>query len=91
MSYYLNNPELTPGDRGTPHQYRTEDGVTVCEGDLVYDYYSMEPIIIGESCGDGWFTTLRTDGSRNRSRAGMLNGARICTIGYAKRRGFSGV
>jgi hypothetical protein len=73
--------------------YTTEDGVTVSEGDLVYDYYSMEPVIIGRSCGGDheWFNTLKADGSGYRSRAGMLNGARICTIAFAKRRGFAGV
>ena len=98
MSFNLNNPELTPDDRGTFRpMYRTEDGVTVREGDLVYDYYGMEPVIIGESCGsDGWFDTLRpgsVDESHPRgvrSTSGMLNGARICTLAYAKRRGFKG-
>jgi hypothetical protein len=72
--------------------YTTEDGVSVSKGDLVYDYYSMEPIIIGDDCGDnGWFTTLCADGSGVRSRAGMLDGSRICTIAFAKRRGFAGV
>jgi hypothetical protein len=68
--------------------YRTEDRVTVREGDEVYDYYTMEPVIIGKACGDGWFETLRTDGSGVRSQAGMLNGQRICTLGYARQRGF---
>lgn len=75
--------------------YETEDGVTVRTGDLVYDYYSMEPVIIGEPAGsDGWFDTVRpgsVDDSHPRgvrSRSGMLNGARICTMAFAKRRGF---
>ena len=77
--------------------YVTEDGATVHEGDLVYDYYSMEPVIIGEPSGsEGWFDTLRpgsVDGAHPRgvrSTAGMLNGARICTMAFAKRRGFKG-
>ena len=71
--------------------YVTEDHVTVHQGDLVYDYYGMEPVIIGEPSGsDGWFDTLAADGSGKRSRSGMLNGARICTMQYAARRGFPG-
>jgi hypothetical protein len=65
--------------------YVTEDGVKVAEGDLVYDYYSMEQVIIGEvASSDGWFTTLRADGSGIRSQSGMLNGSRICTLSTAK-------
>lgn len=82
----------------TTHEYTTEDGGTVHTGDLVYDYYSMEPVIIGEDTGDGeWFDTLRpgsVDESHPRgvrSTSGMLNGARICTLSFAVRRGFKDV
>lgn len=77
--------------------FTTEDGVTVKQGDLVYDYYGMEPVVIGEPHGtSGWFDVLRpgsvtVDRPRGvRSRSGMLNGARICTVEFAKRRGFPG-
>ena len=78
--------------------YRTEDRVTVREGDEVYDYYSMEPVIIGEPTGSpGWFNVLRPGSVTPetprgvRASAGMLDGSRICTLGYARRRGFPGV
>lgn len=70
--------------------YRTEDGVPVQQGDLVYDYYTMEPVVIGSDCGDGWFNTMRPGDPTKFSKAKMLNGSRICTLGYAKRRGFPG-
>lgn len=71
--------------------YTTADGAKVKEGDLVYDYYSMEPIIIGGPNGStGWFDTLRADGSGVRSSAGMLDGSRICTLSNARRQGFPG-
>jgi hypothetical protein len=76
-------------------RYTTDDGVTVYEGEAVYDYYGMEPVIIGTPCGtgnfDGWFHTQSFDNPTVRSRSGMLNGARICTMEYAAtKRGFPG-
>jgi hypothetical protein len=70
--------------------YKTEDGATVNTGDKVYDYYSMEPVIIGEDLKDGWFDALRADGSGRFASATMLNGQRICTMAFAKRHGFPG-
>lgn len=77
--------------------YVTEDGVTVREGDLVYDYYSMERVVIGEASGsDGWFATLRPGSVTEerprgvRGTANQLNGQRICTLAFAQRRGFKG-
>lgn len=70
--------------------YRSEDGATVRQGDVVYDYYTMEPVEIGDDLGDGWFETLEP-GTRVRSSAGMLSGTRICTIDTARRRGFPGL
>lgn len=61
---------------------------TVQEGDEVYDYYSMERVVIGEPDGcPGWFETY-TPGTTRRSNARSLNGERICTLAYAKGRGF---
>jgi hypothetical protein len=76
-------------------RYTTEDGVTVYEGEAVYDYYGMEPVIIGESCGtgehfDGWFHAQLFNKPTMRSRSGMLNGARICTMEFAAKRDFPG-
>jgi hypothetical protein len=71
--------------------YVTEDHVTVHEGDTVYDYYGMEVVIIGKPSGsDGWFDTQSVRDPSKRSSSGMLNGARICTMQYARRRGFPG-
>jgi hypothetical protein len=81
-------------------RYVTEDGQIVHEGDLVYDYYGMEPVIIGKPSGsqgdDPWFDVIKPGSVTEdrphgvRGSSGMLNGARICTIAYAKRRGFTG-
>lgn len=69
-------------------EYTTEDGRTVHTGQLVYDYYSMEPVVIGRDDADGWFEVQRPEGGR--ATAGILNGQRICTIEYARRREFPG-
>lgn len=64
--------------------YRTEDGVVLTEGERAYDYYSMKPGYIGEaSHSDGWFTFHHDDGTQC-----LLNGQRICSVEFAKRRGF---
>jgi hypothetical protein len=67
--------------------YVTECGATVAQGDRVYNYYSMEPGIIGRSFDGTWFE-FHGETSRKRTQ---LNGQRICTIEFAKRRGFRGV
>jgi hypothetical protein len=36
--------------------YLTEDGHRVQTGDRVYNYYDMQPGIIREDRGSGWFT-----------------------------------
>lgn len=69
---------------------RTEDGVTVQEGDRVYDYYSMEPGVIVpgtviENGGDLWFDVKHDNGDRV-----ILNGQRICSPAFAVSRGFPG-
>ena len=71
-------------------RYVTDNKIDVYEGDMVYDYYGMEPVIIGLPCGDGWFTTRSVDNPNVRSKSGMLNGARICTIEFAAKCDFPG-
>jgi hypothetical protein len=71
-------------------QYVTEDKITVYEGDMVYDYYGMVPVIIGLACGAGWFNTESVEKPGFRSKSGMLNGARICSIEFAAKRDFPG-
>ena len=66
---------------------RTEDGVEVSEGDRVYNYYDMKPGVIVEGTvrlmPDAWFDVRHDDGTTS-----VLNGERICSLEYAKRRGF---
>jgi hypothetical protein len=66
----------------------TEDGVILKEGDRAYDYYSMEPgYIVPNSItfysDDPWFHFQHDKGTRP-----ILNGARICSMEYARQRGF---
>ena len=66
---------------------KTEDGVIVNPGDRVYNYYDMKPGVIREGsvmqAPDPWFNVDHDDGTTS-----LLNGQRICTIEFAKRRGF---
>jgi hypothetical protein len=67
-------------------EYVTEDGVTLKEGDRAYNYYDMKPGKIGKFSGnvpDPWFDFDHDDGTR-----ALLNGQRICSVEFAKRRGF---
>jgi hypothetical protein len=72
----------------------TEDGVELKHGDRAYDYYSMKPGTIGkiDAVLDGdsndrnqmpWFDFNHDDGTRT-----TLNGQRICSVEYARERGF---
>lgn len=68
--------------------FTTEDGVQVQIGDRVYNYYDMKAGKIVKFAGnlpDPWFDVEHDDGSIS-----VLNGARICSIEYAKKRGFKG-
>lgn len=70
-------------------EYVTDDGFIRREGDLVYDYYGMEPIIIGAPEGSaGWFMSMSAEDPTKRSKSGMLNGSRICTLATAQDRNF---
>lgn len=71
-----------------PVKIRTEDGAELQQGDRAYNYYDMRPGTIGRmntstADPDPWFDFEHDDGSRS-----LLNGARICSIAYAIRRGF---
>lgn len=66
--------------------FTTEDGKVVHIGDRVYNYYDMKPGVIEgpiRMAPDPWFEVRHDDGSSS-----LLNGQRICSIGYAKTRGF---
>lgn len=70
---------------------KTEDGATLKEGERAYNYYDMKPGKIGRlssmvSDPNPWFDFEHDDGT-----VSLLNGQRICTIGYARQRGFKGV
>jgi hypothetical protein len=79
----------------------TEDNAVVHPGDRVYNYYDMWPGTIqplsdydvNAALGSGvnikndiWFTVAPDDGGQRA----LLNGARICTIAFARQRGFRG-
>jgi len=65
----------------------TEDGVKLKEGDRAYDYYNMKPGYIKPNsitmAPDAWFDFVHDDGSTD-----LLNGQRICSVEFAKRRRF---
>ena len=66
----------------------TEDGATVQVGDRAYNYYDMKPGRIAKLSSafadpDPWFDFEHDDGTIS-----LLNGARICTIEFARKRGF---
>lgn len=78
----------------------TEDGVTLQPGDNAYNYYDMKPGKIPtedrlfsyynpdaapDAHRDIWFKFQHTDGT-----VCLLNGERICTVAFARRRGFPG-
>jgi len=81
----------------------TEDYKVVHPGDRVYNYYDMWPGTIqplsdyevgdiGPETNikeDIWFKVQPDDGM-GRGQFALLNGARICTIAFARQRGFRG-
>jgi hypothetical protein len=63
---------------------RTEDGVTLNIGDEAYDYYGFNlGVITGPIDSAGWFDLVTADG-----RKLYRNGERICSIAYARKRGW---
>ena len=64
---------------------RTEDGAELREGDAAYNYYDRKPGRIGrlELGPDAWFTFRHEDGT-----SAYLDGSRICTVAYARSRGW---
>lgn len=64
---------------------RTEDGMVLAPGDRAFNYYDMKPGRIGrmDLGSEGWFSFLHEDGSY-----ATLDGSRICTIGFAQRKGW---
>lgn len=62
----------------------TEDGVEVQEGDTVFNYYDRKVCTIGPVDDQGWFETTNKDGSHGA----YLNGTRICSMGFAGRKGW---
>lgn len=86
----------------------TEDNVKVTEGDLVYNYYDMRPVVItmrgndtkdieeiiesgqGSLKRDIWLEMKAKDAEGNIIGTDLLNGERICSMAFAKGRGFRG-
>jgi hypothetical protein len=62
-----------------------EDGVELGVGDRAFNYYDRKSgAIEGPVYSDGWFEFRHDDGSRT-----SLNGERICSIGFAQRKGWT--
>jgi hypothetical protein len=86
----------------------TEDDVRVTEGDVVYNYYDMRPVVIemrprdakdieeiiesgnGSLKRDVWLEMKAKDAEGNIIGTDLLNGERICSMAFAKVRGFRG-
>jgi hypothetical protein len=84
---YVVRPHAMTDADDLPH-YVTEDGVDVIEGDRVYNYYDMVPGTIGRPAFDlTWFEFHPDEPGVS---GGILNGQRICTMAFAKARGFRG-
>jgi hypothetical protein len=69
----------------------TEDNVIVAKGDEVYNYYDMWPGRIATDPDDqGWFFVQPINGFKEHTGRGqaLLNGQRICSIKFARERGF---
>ena len=65
----------------------TADVKQVAPGDIVFNYYDRENVVItGEPGFDGWFDVESTDGRKRYS----LNGERICSLAYKNARGWKG-
>jgi hypothetical protein len=68
----------------------TEDNVSLIVGDRAYNYYDMKPGKIGRLANtadaDSWFHFEHDDGTTS-----LLNGARICSVEFARQRGFKNV
>lgn len=63
----------------------TEDGVTVGRGDRVFNYYDRKVGVIASDVDTaGWFDVDHDDGTR-----AYLDGSRICSLGFAQRRGWA--
>jgi hypothetical protein len=66
---------------------RTECGSNVIMGDVVYNYYDMwAGTIVCEPDDQGWFYVQPLSGGQKA----LLNGQRICTLAFARMRGFPG-
>ena len=64
--------------------YVTEDDVMVFQGERAYNYYEMKPGVVGKpSFFKEWFEFIHDDGTVT-----SLNGQRICSVAYARRRKF---
>ncbi len=59
------------------------DGTPAMVGDIVYNYYDMHQVVLGEPIPGiaGWFDTKRIGGGNGP----MLNGERMCSMEFARR------
>jgi hypothetical protein len=63
-----------------------EDGHRASIGQIVFNYYDMEHVVIMSIGSDGWCKTESIGGYVN-----YLNGARMCSIETAKQKGWNTV
>jgi hypothetical protein len=61
----------------------TEDGAELTAGDRAYNYYDRKAGTVGTIERDGWFDFTHDDGG-----SAFLNGERVCSLDYARRRGW---
>ena len=73
-------PQLAPS---APQMYKLECGAWARTGERVWNYYDMVAGEIGRDAGDGWFDFHGDDNKRT-----TLNGARCCSLDYARMRGW---
>ena len=62
---------------------KTEDGIKLEAGERAFNYYGRKPGVIGDIESDGWFDFNHDDGTK-----AFLNGERICSVEFAKRKGW---
>jgi hypothetical protein len=61
-----------------------ECGHVAEQGERVYNYYDHFPVTLLEEDRDGWWDTIKDDGTRGP----LLNGERMCSLETARQKGW---
>lgn len=61
----------------------SNDGVRFAPGDVLFNYYDMKVGTVGPLDTADWFDFEQLDGTVK-----LLNGERVCSLGFAKSRGW---